>query len=79
MFFADRQGSVLGPGAAFVGGRAEKHRAPKGIHGGQVMLPINASNFVEDGAEQFVAPDAVVKVVDELFDVVFCYDVLQTK
>ena len=63
------------PGLAFVFAGAEKHFGPERIHGGEMMVPIDLGDVVEDGAENIVAIHAVVEGIDEGLDVLFGADV----
>lgn len=61
MFLAKREDGMLGPGAPAIIASAEEHGAPEGIHRGQVMVPIDFGNFVENRAEDLIAGHMVVE------------------
>ena len=79
LLFFKGQNGVFGPRLAFVIASAEKHFGPEGIHGGEVMVPIDFSDFVEDGPEDVIAVDAIVEGIDERLDVLLCADVVQQR
>jgi len=53
----------------FVGHTAKKHGAPEFVHHGQVLLPVYLRKIVEYRRKQLVLVHAVVKSIDEQFDV----------
>ena len=75
LFLLEREDGVLRPGTAFVCSGAEEHGAPEGIHCWEMMFPIDLGDFVEDGAENVVAIDAIVEGIDESLDVLGGEDV----
>jgi len=79
LFLLEGKDGVLGPGLAFVIAGAEKHLGPEGIHRGEVMLPIDLCDFVENRTENLVPVNAVVEGIDQSLDVLLCADVVQQK
>jgi hypothetical protein len=79
VFLFQGEDHVFGHGLAFKGHGAEKKGAPEGIHGGQVLGPIDLRQVIEDGAQQRVGVHFVVKAVDQIFDILFCGDILHLK
>ena len=65
------------PGLAFVFAGAEKHFGPERIHGGEVMVPIDLRDVIENGPENIVSIHAVVEGIDQRLDVLLCGDVVQ--
>src|SRR5439155_22050663 len=61
----NRQERVLGPGLPLVSTVAQQERTPELVHRGQVFLPIDLSQIVEDRRKQLVAVHLLVKRIDE--------------
>ena len=75
LFLLEREDGVLRPGTAFVFTGAKEHGAPEGIHCWEMMFPIDFGDFVEDGAENVIAIDAVVEGIHEDVDVLVGTDI----
>jgi hypothetical protein len=76
VFLFQGQDHVFGHGLAFKGHGAEEKGAPERIHGGQMLGPIDLRQVIEDGAQQRVGVHFVVKAVDQIFNILFCGDIL---
>ena len=77
MFLLKREDRVFHPWLAFVNRLSQQHRRPKGIHCGEMVIPIHFGNVIEHRTEHFVFVDTVVERVDEKLDILLCSDVFQ--
>ncbi len=61
MLSANRQQRVLWPRPPLIGVCAKQERVPELIQERQMFLPVNMGNVIEDGREQRVGIDLMVK------------------
>lgn len=64
-----RQFGMRSHGIAGVAAGAEEHGLPKGIHAGQVSVPVDPGNFIEDETQKLVLPHDLVKAIHKPLDI----------
>ena len=67
---------VGGDGVALVAAVAEENGLPEVVHFGEVGVPVDGGEVVEDEAEEIVGADALVEMIDEADDLGSAFDVL---
>lgn len=67
MRLLDREGQVFGEWVAGVAALGKEGHAPEFVHGLEVLVPVVADVFLEDGTEKIVGPYFSVEAVDEQF------------